>query len=108
MKQGARLRVAVPDGFSPDRGYIDMVKPGGTGEGSDDHKALYNVELLEEMLVSAGFAVERLEYYDSNGLFHHFPWDPLDGMIHRSLTFDDRNADGVIRYTPLILDGFKL
>lgn len=108
MKKGGRLRIAVPDGFSPIKGYIDMVKPGGTGEGSDDHKILYNVSLLEEMLVSAGFAVERLEYYDSNGLFHHFPWNPSDGMIHRSLTFDDRNADGVIGYTSLILDGFKL
>jgi predicted SAM-dependent methyltransferase len=108
MKKGGRLRVAVPDGYSPSKEYIDMVKPGGTGEGSGDHKILYNVILLQEMLVSAGFAVERLEYYDSNGVFHHSNWNPSDGMIHRSLNFDSRNADGVIRYTSLILDGFKV
>lgn len=108
MKKGGRLRIAVPDGFSPIKEYIDMVKPGGTGEGSDDHKILYNVNLLEEMLLSAGFAVQRLEYYDSDGLFHHSPWNPLDGMIHRSLNFDNRNSDGVVRYTSLILDGIKI
>lgn len=83
MKHGARLRVAVPDGYSPDRDYIEMVRPGGTGSGSEDHKVLYNVELLEEMLVSAGFVVQRLEYYDAKGSFHQLAWarpEILDGL----------------------------
>lgn len=107
MKTGARLRVAVPDGYNPDVNYIEMVKPGGSGEGSEDHKVLYNVDLLEKMFLSAGFSVHRLEYFDSNGKFHKFIWNPDDGKINRSSQYDPRNLDGVIKYTSLILDGIK-
>lgn len=107
MADGARLRLAVPDGYSPNASYIEMVKPGGTGEGSDDHKVLYNVDSLEKIMVAAGFRVERIEYYDAVGQFHQVPWGPADGMVHRSLKYDERNAGGQIAYTSLILDGFK-
>src|SRR4028119_1257555 len=30
LKMHGRLRIAVPDGFHPDKNYIDWVKPGGT------------------------------------------------------------------------------
>ncbi|MEO8389148.1 hypothetical protein [Polaromonas sp.] len=107
LKSGARIRLAVPDGYSPDRAYIDAVKPGGSGAGSDDHKVLYNVDSLERAMTEAGFRVERLEYYDAEGRFHQSPWAPADGMVHRSLQYDERNVDGKIGYTSLILDGFK-
>ena len=32
------IRIAVPDGFHADENYISIVKPGGTGEGAEDHK----------------------------------------------------------------------
>ena len=107
MKQGARLRVAVPDGNSPNKNYIEMVKPGGWGAGSDDHKVLYDVDALEHMFLAAGFIVERLEYFDAKGDFHQTAWQPEDGMVHRSLHHDPRNKDGVLNYTSLILDGVK-
>jgi predicted SAM-dependent methyltransferase len=107
LKSGARIRLAVPDGYSPDRAYIDAVKPGGSGAGSDDHKVLYNVDSLERVMTDAGFRVERLEYYDAAGHFHKAPWNPADGMVHRSLEHDERNVGGKIGYTSLILDGFK-
>ena len=108
MKYGARLRVAVPDGYNPDGDYIEMVRPGGVGAGCEDHKVLYNVEILEQMFVAAGFAVQRLEYFDAKGQFHRSVWQPEDGMIHRSLAHDPRNRDGSIKFTSLILDGLKL
>ena len=107
MEDGARLRLAVPDGYSPNPAYIEMVKPGGSGEGCDDHKLLYNVDTLEKIMLEAGFHVERLEYYDSEGKFHRFPWSVLDGMVHRSMQHDQRNVDNKIVYTSLILDGYK-
>jgi predicted SAM-dependent methyltransferase len=58
-------------------------------------------------MTEAGFRVERLEYYDAAGHFHQTAWDPADGMVHRSLEYDERNVDGIIGYTSLILDGFK-
>jgi predicted SAM-dependent methyltransferase len=107
LKSGARIRLAVPDGYSPDRAYIDAVKPGGSGAGSDDHKVLYNVDSLERAMTEAGFHVERLEYYDAAGHFQQAAWDRADGMVHRSLLHDERNVDGKIGYTSLILDGLK-
>jgi len=35
------IRIAVPDGFHKDSAYIEMVKPGGNGNGADDHKNLF-------------------------------------------------------------------
>lgn len=107
MKKGARLRVAVPDGYNPNAEYIEMVKPGGSGAGSEDHKVLYNVDLLESMFVSSGFSVQRLEYFDSNGNFHKSIWNPEDGKINRSAQYDPRNSGETIKYTSLILDGVK-
>ena len=40
--QNVNIRIAVPDGFHKDKNYINTVKPGGTGEGADDHKNLFN------------------------------------------------------------------
>ena len=42
MIPGGNFRIAVPDGFHTDPSYIENVKPGGTGEGSEDHKNLFN------------------------------------------------------------------
>lgn len=58
-------------------------------------------------MVEANFKVERIDFYDAEGKFHQFPWSPVDGMVHRSLQHDERNVNGKIGYTSLILDGFK-
>ena len=44
------IRIAVPDGFHKDEKYIDVVKPGGTGEGAHDHKNLFNVKSLSDFI----------------------------------------------------------
>src|SRR5688572_15966016 len=41
LKRGGNLRIAVPDGFHPEKDYIDWVKVGGLGPGADDHQVLY-------------------------------------------------------------------
>ena len=107
MQPGARLRIAVPDGYSTVPGYIDSVRPGGTGLGSEDHKVLYNYVSLSRSLESVGFSVHLLEYFDEAGEFVANAWDPSDGYVARSLQHDPRNRDG-IHYTSLIVDAVKV
>lgn len=107
LKPGGYLRLAVPDGGNPDPIYIQQVKVNGTGSGADDHKVFYTCETLREMLQLAGFLVTPLEYFDPQGKFHYKEWSPADGMIHRSRRFDERNQDGRLSYTSLIVDAFK-
>jgi len=107
LKPGGYLRVAVPDGRHPDPGYIEWVKPGGVGAGADDHKVLYDVDSFSGLFEEAGYRVVRLEYFDQHGRFHDQEWDPAGGMIHRSKRFDERNRNGTLAFTSLILDAFK-
>ena len=105
LKPGGYLRVAVPDGYCPDPRYINYVKPGGTGSGSDDHKVLYNVDTLTSAMLRCGLVPEPLEWYSSQGAFSFKDWDPTSGLIERSRRFDERNAGGRLAYTSLIVDG---
>jgi predicted SAM-dependent methyltransferase len=107
LKPGGRVRIAVPDGRHPDDDYLAHVKPGGIGPGADDHKILYTVEILEAAMREAGLVPERLEHWDAAGEFHAKDWDPVDGKVVRSLRYDSRNAEGVLKYTSLIIDGVK-
>lgn len=106
LKPGGKLRIAVPDGFHKSKSYIERVKPGGSGYGSDDHKVLYNYKTLSESLKESGFKVEKIEYFDENHKFHFKDWSFEDGLVHRS-RFDKRNKSGQINYTSLIIDGIK-
>jgi predicted SAM-dependent methyltransferase len=107
LKAGGYARVAVPDGLHPDPEYIEWVRPGGVGAGADDHRVLYDHRTLRDVFERAGFDVRLLEYWDDEGRFHAVDWDPEAGLIRRSRRFDERNADGEIRYTSLILDARK-
>jgi predicted SAM-dependent methyltransferase len=107
LRPGGRLRIAVPDGFHPDPRYVDAVKPGGSGPGADDHKVLYSCRSLQVALSAAGFQPFPLEYFDEDRRFHAVDWDADDGMIQRSARFDDRNRDGEMRYTSIIVDCLK-
>lgn len=107
LRPGGYLRIAVPDGLHPDPGYIDYVKPGGTGDGSDDHKVLYTHATLGGLLEEAGFLVEKLEWFDETGRFHYREWNPEDGYIARSTRFDERNRTYSTTYTSVIIDARK-
>ena len=107
LKPGGYLRVAVPDGFHPDPKYIEWVNVGGTGLGADDHKVLFTYESLTNLFLKAGYRIELLEYFDSEGKFHFVNWDPQAGKILRSRRFDYRNTNGELKYSSIILDAFK-
>lgn len=107
LKRKGVLRIAVPDGFHPDKNYIEYVKPGGNGLGADDHKVLYTYKIMKERLENVGFKVELLEYWDENGEFHFKEWNNDSGHIMRSSRYDKRNQDGTLHYTSLIVDAIK-
>lgn len=97
----------MPDGYHPDPHYIEYVRPGGTGAGSDDHKVPYTYDSLRQLLEQAGFRVKLLEWFDENGRFHFEKWDAAMGFIERSTRFDERNTENPTAYTSLIVDAFK-
>jgi predicted SAM-dependent methyltransferase len=76
--------------------------------GSDDHKVLYTYQTLGALFASCGFTVNLIEYFDEQGQFHFRDWHPREGMIHRSSRYDERNRDGELHYTSLILDAKKV
>jgi predicted SAM-dependent methyltransferase len=108
LKKNGIMRIAVPDGFHPDKNYIDYVKPGGHGAGADDHKILYTYKSMVKKLEESGFKVELLEYWDENGKFHFTEWSDDGGKISRSKRYDDRNINGELKYTSLIVDAIRV
>jgi len=106
LENGGSVRIAVPDGFHPNPDYINMVKPGGFGEGAHDHKLLYNYKKLSKVFQEAGFTVNLLEYYDEEGTFHYNDWDSKDGHVIRSKRYDKRFNEP-LGYSSLIIDGIK-
>jgi len=108
LKKDGVLRLAVPDGYHPDKNYIDYVKPGGHGDGADDHKIFYKYKIMKELLESVGFQVNLLEYWDEQGKFHFNEWTDEGGRISRSKRYDERNQAGELKYTSLIVDAIKL
>ena len=62
LKPGGYLRVAVPDGFTPDPKFIEAVKVGGVGPAADGHLVLYNYKTFSEVFEKAGFKI-KLRYY---------------------------------------------
>lgn len=106
LKVGGKLRIAVPDGYFPNEDYINEVKPGGTGAGADDHKHLWNVDSLTNELIEIGFKVIPLEFW-KDGKFNKLSWNINDGFIGRSAEYDERNINGELKYTSLIIDAIK-
>jgi predicted SAM-dependent methyltransferase len=112
MLPGARLRIAVPDGYNPNKIYIKNVGINGIGPDASDHKQLLNYDILSKTLLKHRFEVELLEGYISNGDLTIKPYDPLDGYIKRSRSnqanmknidsWDFKDAE-----TSLIIDAFK-
>ena len=109
------LRIAVPDGFNTDVDYINYVKPNGWGAGSEDHKILWNVNSLTEILERTGYYVVPRQYFTENGKFVCEPIESLNGEISRK-DIDNRTSNDCwgghatknsMVYTSLIVDAYK-
>jgi len=98
------IRIAVPDGYHSDLEYLDLVKPGGRGEGAEDHEHLFNYTTLSLIFEKQSFVSYPKEYWDEKGEFHTTYSNDEFGKIRRSFINDDRNKDKVPYYTSLIID----
>ncbi|MCH5586658.1 SAM-dependent methyltransferase [Shimazuella sp. AN120528] len=110
LKPGGYIRCAVPDGNFPDQMYQQLVQIGGPGpkdHPAATHQIVFTYQTLQKMFHTAGFQTKLLEYCDENGHFHHYPWNPNDGVIYRSFPFDHRNQKGKLGFVSLILDAIK-
>lgn len=107
LNSGGTLLVAVPDANHPSPKYREAVRPGGSGEGSGDHRVFYTVDSLNKVFETAGFKVNAFEYFDTQGVFHQVPWPPALGKIRRSFKCDGRNSDGKPNYTSIIIGAVK-
>jgi predicted SAM-dependent methyltransferase len=83
LNSNGRIRIAVPDGFNPNKEYIENVKVGGNGKSADDHKVLFTYKTLIEEFKENGFYFELLEYYDEYGNFHYKNWSNNGGFVKR-------------------------
>lgn len=108
LKISGVLRIAVPDGFFPNREYINSTKPGGYGAGAYDHKVLYNYISIKKIFDQNKFKINYLEYFDEYGKFHKKKLSTRNGFIIRSKYNDKRNRNGKINYTSLIIDAVKI
>lgn len=108
LREGGYARIAVPDGLHPDKTYQAWVAP-GTGFNGDDHKQLFTIHSLSELLTYVGFYVQPLEWDDETG-FHSIGFNQNDGPIKRC-------SEGLFHtalslwtgtdYTSLIVDAIK-
>ncbi|HVZ34587.1 MAG TPA: methyltransferase domain-containing protein [Polyangiaceae bacterium] len=97
LKPGGYIRIAVPDGLHPDPAYREYIKPGGEAGGPvGGHQVAYSYRELSAVFEAAGFVTELLEYHDEAGQLHVHDWNPADGMIHRSVRFDERGAVSIV------------
>jgi predicted SAM-dependent methyltransferase len=104
LKPGGLMRVAVPDGYRRDSAYVAEASPPNAG-----HKVFFNVDTLPPLLVSLGFRVTPLEYFDESEQFHAGSWDESEGLVTRSARFDHQKdfQRGDLYYTSLIVDARK-
>jgi predicted SAM-dependent methyltransferase len=105
--ENVNIRIAVPDGYHPDKTYIEYVRPGGIGEGADDHKHLFTYISLSQLFESFGFKTKLVDFWDEKSIFHNNYSNDDKGFIIRSFLNDKRNSDGKPHYTSLIIDFHK-
>lgn len=104
LKEGGRIRIAVPDKNRQDKKYAKLVKPP-----IDGHLSYMNVDDLSDILSGLGFEVKPLEYFDHKGKFIHKVWSDKDGVVRRSFKYDKQKnfKNGKLYYTSLIIDAIK-
>ncbi len=106
LNAGGRLRIAVPDELHTNPKYIEYVRMGGSGPGAHDHRSMWNINSLSNVLQEIGFNVHPIEYWTKEGKLHVTPFNDQDGPVRRSA---QRNltVPGIPDYSSLILDAIK-
>jgi predicted SAM-dependent methyltransferase len=103
LKVDGILRFAVPDGYHPSVYVRELTKPNGLEPGADDHKVFFNIDMVEKLAEENGFELDRIEYFDKNGVFHTKEFNFENGYISRcSKNYKGRFTDDQKEYNKLI------
>ena len=106
LTNGGFFRIAVPDAFHSNPNYVEAVKPGGWGDGSDTHKSFWDVNSLCQLAESLCYEVNPLEYFDEDGDFHFNDFQNENGPIIRSRGKGHKH-NIIPDYSSLIVDLIK-
>jgi predicted SAM-dependent methyltransferase len=101
LKKGGVFRIAVPDGYNPDKQYQDDVSPSGQLGAHHGHLSLWNHELFENMATQNNFSCVLLEYFDKEGIHRLNPFNNENGYIERTMNNKESN------YPSLVMDLIK-
>lgn len=78
------FRMAVPDANHPSAYYRELTRPGGIGEGADDHRYFFSIGDVPALEKATGLKANPLEYFDPQGLFVAVPYEEAAGLVRRS------------------------
>ena len=104
LQTKGNIRIAVPDGFNTNPDYINFVKPNGNGPGCEDHKLLWNIDLMNSIASEFNFKVICLEFFDKKGTFTTSDFDESSGHVYRSYKNSKVNKSIIEGYSSLIVD----
>jgi FkbM family methyltransferase len=102
LKPGGHFRVAVPDANHPSSYVRDLTKPGGLEPGADDHRVFLDINAMITLSVVAGFRLLPIEWFDSEGHFHHRDWQDSDGIVSRSSRYYKGRFNNPSEYKKLL------
>lgn len=112
MVPGGKIRIAVPDGYNPDKIYLKHVGINGIGDDALSHQQLLNIDTLTSLLTEAGFSTELIEGYDSQKSLVQKTFSEDEGTIRRSRSSIKRDETYIWSFpdseTSLIVDGIRI
>ena len=103
LKNGAVIRIAVPDKYHPSEYVRKLVGVRGQEPGAEDHKYFYCIEDFEKIAKQTGYKLVPIEYFDKEGYFHTTNYDFSNGFIFRcSKNYKGRFTNNVEEYVKMI------
>ncbi len=83
LTRGGVIRIAVPDKFHPSRYVRELTGANGTEPGAEDHKFFYSIEDFEDIAKDLKYRIDKIEFFDSDGIFHMKDFSYENGYISR-------------------------
>ncbi len=107
LSKGGCFRIAVPDAWHPNPEYVKRESDTSNYyPPPHNHKSFWNIKSLSDLLISAGFTVEYLEYCNAKREIIPSGFDFNNGPINRSISKGFKCE--MDNYSSLIIDAKKI
>jgi predicted SAM-dependent methyltransferase len=107
LAKNASIRIAVPDKNHPSKYVKNLVKPGGSDHGSEDHKSFYSHNKFTDIAKKVNYNLVLIEYFDNGGIFkinNKRSIDSDSGYIKRSSkNYRGRFTNSLKEYNKMLL-----